>query len=232
MTMIKHISSFLLLIAFLVGCSHDNSEDISSSSSRIALNDVNGNTITCFTEDSFGYMWMGTNRGVVRYDGEKYYRYLHNSSAENTFTSNIITELFTDSRGTIWVGTVDGVARQTQQDVFVPVGFDHSDNHSQSIFEFMEAHDGKVYMSTADFLEVYDYEHDMFVSVMAFENGKALRNFCFDKSGRLYYLSEGIIRVKDNPSENGAGKKIDIAGDSITQMQMLDNGIICTMNAT
>lgn len=232
MTIIKHISSFLLLIAFLVGCSHDNSEDISSSSSRIAMNDVNGNTITCFTEDSFGYMWMGTNRGVVRYDGEKYYRYLHNSSDENTFTSNIITELFTDSRGTIWVGTVDGVARQTQQDVFVPVGFDHSDNRSQSIFEFMEAPDGKVYMSTADFLEVYDYEHDIFVSVMAFENGKALRNFCFDKSGRLYYLSEGIIRVKDNPSENGAGKKIDIAGDSITQMRMLDNGIICTMNAT
>ena len=52
-----------------------------------------------------GYIWIGSYSGLIRYDGNSFYRY-----DASTGVSSVVT-IFADSRGRIWVGTNDsGVA--------------------------------------------------------------------------------------------------------------------------
>jgi len=226
----NRILSFLFISILFLGCSKDVQINQSSATTRIVTNSVKNNNISCFAEDSFGYVWMGTRRGVVRYDRDKFLRYLHNSNSDNSLPSDIITTLFSDSKGTLWVGTVDGVARQTQLDEFCPVEFNHDDNRSQSIFGFQESPDGTLYMSTADFLQVYNSEEDRFEAVIGFDNGKALRSFYFDENGTLWYLSDGVVRYKQDPKDTGEGKILEIAGKNVSNMIMLENDVLCLMD--
>jgi diguanylate cyclase (GGDEF)-like protein len=56
-----------------------------------------------------GYIWMGTQMGIVRFDGRKFTHYEKKNS--DAITNNTITAVFEDSRGTIWFGTYGGIVR-------------------------------------------------------------------------------------------------------------------------
>ncbi len=55
------------------------------------------------TED--GYLWFGTQEGLVRFDGEDMRVYDKRSVAE--FESNNIRVMHVDEQGTLWIGTLD-----------------------------------------------------------------------------------------------------------------------------
>jgi signal transduction histidine kinase/ligand-binding sensor domain-containing protein len=59
--------------------------------------------ISCFFQDSRGYMWFGTWGGISRYDGRDFWSYRN-----STFRVLSICE---DSKNTLWVGTTTGLAR-------------------------------------------------------------------------------------------------------------------------
>lgn len=56
-----------------------------------------------------GYLWIGTERGLTRFDGVRFVSY----RASNTpaFANNLIHCLFEDGDGQIWIGTERGVLR-------------------------------------------------------------------------------------------------------------------------
>lgn len=56
-----------------------------------------------------GYLWIGTERGLTRFDGVRFVSY----RASNTpaFANNLIHCLFEDHEGRIWIGTERGVLR-------------------------------------------------------------------------------------------------------------------------
>lgn len=54
-------------------------------------------------QDKQGYMWMGTEAGICRYDGNEFVNY----SYESGLLSNYIKDIEIDSRGRLWVGLFD-----------------------------------------------------------------------------------------------------------------------------
>lgn len=74
----------------------------------------NSNT-TCIVQDSTGYIWIGTEDGLNRYDGYKYhvYRKLHYDST--SLPDNSIKSLYVDRMGQLWVGTVNGVCKYKRE---------------------------------------------------------------------------------------------------------------------
>ena len=60
------------------------------------------NNIQCLIQDKLGYMWMGTQAGIVRYDG--YQAKVYNFGKENALDAITLT-LFEDQSGRIWAGT-------------------------------------------------------------------------------------------------------------------------------
>ncbi len=64
------------------------------------------NTIYDIAQDKDGYIWIGTDEGVVRFDGIKFDRF--NKINTKNIKNNSITALFVAHDGTLWMGTFGG----------------------------------------------------------------------------------------------------------------------------
>lgn len=56
-------------------------------------------------QDEYGFMWIGTNDGLNRYDGHNFKVFTHDPYDEYSISGNVCTALFIDSRKRLWVGT-------------------------------------------------------------------------------------------------------------------------------
>ncbi len=63
--------------------------------------------VRCLLEDRTGYIWVGTDNGLFRYDGSSFREFNH----EDGLTSTEIEGLAESPGGDLWVATQEGVAR-------------------------------------------------------------------------------------------------------------------------
>jgi signal transduction histidine kinase/ligand-binding sensor domain-containing protein/DNA-binding NarL/FixJ family response regulator len=61
--------------------------------------------VSCFLQDSFGFIWIGTYDGLNRYDGFNVLNFSHKTNDIESLSSNRILSLFEDSKKRIWIGT-------------------------------------------------------------------------------------------------------------------------------
>jgi ligand-binding sensor domain-containing protein/serine phosphatase RsbU (regulator of sigma subunit) len=66
------------------------------------------NTITCFLQDSQGYLWIGTQDGLNRYNAYTFEIYKHDTKNSYSLANNYINVLAEDQNKTVWVGTAGG----------------------------------------------------------------------------------------------------------------------------
>ena len=72
---------------------------------------LSSNQITQICQDAEGYIWIGTEYGLNKYDGYRFTSYLHDKANEASIQSNNVVSLFVDSKGSLWVGTGMGLSR-------------------------------------------------------------------------------------------------------------------------
>ena len=63
---------------------------------------------SCIVQDKQGFIWIGTDEGLNRFDGQSFKIYKSNPKSNTSLKSNIITCLFCDSKGQLWIGTYGG----------------------------------------------------------------------------------------------------------------------------
>lgn len=68
---------------------------------------LSNNTIHCLLEDRFGYLWIGTQYGLNKYDGYDFEEIRSDDDLERGFqlAGAKVTALYEDSKGNLWVGT-------------------------------------------------------------------------------------------------------------------------------
>ncbi|WP_336518310.1 sensor histidine kinase [Pollutibacter soli] len=71
-------------------------------------NGLSNNKVNCILQDRRGFMWIGTDDGLNRYDGFRFEVYRHDAAVPSTISGNIITDLLEDKDGVIWIATADG----------------------------------------------------------------------------------------------------------------------------
>ncbi|MBA3397294.1 MAG: SpoIIE family protein phosphatase [Deltaproteobacteria bacterium] len=64
-------------------------------------------TVRAFVQDAAGFMWFGTQDGLVRYDGNRMQVYRPNPLDTATVSSGYVTALESDPSGKIWVGSAE-----------------------------------------------------------------------------------------------------------------------------
>ena len=64
------------------------------------------NRVRALLQDSQGFIWIGTDQGLVRYDGYDFVPFSLGNSESPIFN---VGELFEDKSGNIWVGSVEGL---------------------------------------------------------------------------------------------------------------------------
>lgn len=66
------------------------------------------NSVNCLYQDKKGFIWIGTNKGLVRYDAYNFKIYRHKKGDINSLSDDIITSILEDSAGNFWIGTQNG----------------------------------------------------------------------------------------------------------------------------
>ena len=70
---------------------------------------LSSSNTTSITQDSLGYIWIGTQDGLNRFDGLEIKVFRHDKDDSTSLLHNFIRCLFTDSKGRVWIGTDDGL---------------------------------------------------------------------------------------------------------------------------
>ncbi len=66
------------------------------------------NNVNCITQDKRGFIWIGTNDGLNRFDGKNFTIFRHHPNDNSTISGNIITDLLEDENEILWIATADG----------------------------------------------------------------------------------------------------------------------------
>ncbi|MEM6297288.1 MAG: two-component regulator propeller domain-containing protein, partial [Bacteroidota bacterium] len=82
------------------------------------------NIVNTITQDSTGFIWIGTQDGLSRFDGERFVNYRKGIGKGKELPDNRITTLLTTKKGEIYVGTEKGLAvLPSQSDTLREVNF-------------------------------------------------------------------------------------------------------------
>ena len=72
-------------------------------------NGISQNSGYAIEQTPEGFIWIGTQNGLDRYDSHSFVNYKHNGN-NNSLCNNFITALCTDYAGNLWVGTQKGIS--------------------------------------------------------------------------------------------------------------------------
>lgn len=122
------------------------------------------NTVYCTLQDSQGFIWIGTEDGLNRYDGYNFSIYKHTKAA-GTLSNSQVTCLFEDSDQNLWVGTTDGInIYDRRRDQFRRL-YTQSKKSSESndfITTILQDKAKNIWVSTYDGLKLYNSANNSF----------------------------------------------------------------------
>ena len=126
--------------------------------SRLTINEgLSQNTIYSIFQDKTGFVWIGTEDGLNRFDGYEFKVYRHLPYDKNSIRSNQINNIYESQNGDLWIATSTGLDffdRKTENfkhiDLKQPVGI------SPFITYVSGDRYGKIWLGTHNGLKKYD----------------------------------------------------------------------------
>ena len=100
----KNLNKFILLcLLFIFSTKIQGLNQTIEFENEILFRGQNSLTVFSISQDSSRYIWIGTNKGLFRYDGITYKRYIHRDNDPNSIFSNIIFRTNVDPQGVLWI---------------------------------------------------------------------------------------------------------------------------------
>lgn len=140
---IRHYLTALFAIALSLMVWADSGELFTSGKLSSSL-------INCIVQDKYGYIWVGTEYGLSKFDGYRFTNYLHNEEDTTSITDNIISDLLVDKKGNLWIGCAKGLMRYNYEtNNFSRLQF--PDGKKPRIYSMIESHRGDILLGTAGY---------------------------------------------------------------------------------
>jgi signal transduction histidine kinase/ligand-binding sensor domain-containing protein len=143
---------------------------------------LSNNFVTTIIQDQKGFIWIGTQEGLNKYDGYSFKIYKSNPEKKYHLSNNHITFLAENtSKNTIWIGTVTGLSKlHTQQDTVENIPF------------FDKKHINYIYLDTENTIWVATDDG-------VFRQNTATQKWDnyspnLDKSHQFFFIGEQIIK--------------------------------------
>ena len=130
-------------------------------------------TVETIYQDSKGYIWIGTNDGLDRYNGYDFKHYKYDKYNQNSIANNYIVDIIEDKDGYIWVSTIGGLSRinaDTDEIKNYYSGKDNGNLSDSNLWQILYTSDNKLIVSTVNGLNVYDEKGDKFVRILEKED--------------------------------------------------------------
>ncbi|RZM22590.1 MAG: hypothetical protein EOO88_28935, partial [Pedobacter sp.] len=196
-------------------------------------NGLVNNAVKAMLQDKQGYLWIGTQTGLQRYDGKRFKTYLADVRNTDALQSDWVSALFEDSRQRLWIGTsVSGAAilnRNTGKFHNFNGALQPGSKKINGIWQFLEDKQGGIWVAAYNGFYKFDEATQQLRSVdsLLHMNSKAMpSSIAMDAAGDLWFCSTGgvkklelksgkLIDRDNNPNELSIFK-IDKAASTIT----------------
>jgi ligand-binding sensor domain-containing protein/serine phosphatase RsbU (regulator of sigma subunit) len=117
---------------------------------------LSNNIVISILQDSKGYLWIGTNDGLNKYDGYNFISYRNDPLDSTSISSNNIITLFEDRTGNLWIGTQDGLnLYDDESDSFENIVYNReptgtqADQFLNAAISVVDDEEGNIWFSTA-----------------------------------------------------------------------------------
>ncbi|WP_071120232.1 ligand-binding sensor domain-containing protein [Romboutsia timonensis] len=227
----KKINIILILVCIFsclkISTSYANIRE-SFNFKNITIEDgLSQSTVETIYQDSKGYIWIGTNDGLDRYNGYEFKHYKHDKYDKNSIANNYIVDIIEDKNGYIWVSTIGGLSRinPDKDEIKNYYSKEDSGNLSNSnLWQILCTKDNRLIASTIDGLNVYDKNKDKFTRIL-YKEGELPSQYIYsleeDINGHIWVctLDNGLFKINldDNSVENykNNNSKISIPSNNV-----------------
>ncbi|QOL24448.1 EAL domain-containing protein [Thalassotalea sp. LPB0316] len=194
-------------------------------------------TIIDIVEDQQGFIWLATEEGLNRFDGENFHVYKKDKNNPNSIADNLIRTILVDKTNTLWVGTGNGLSRYNRK-------FDNFDNYyhikdepssliDSEVWDIYQDNNGEIWVSTLEGIHKYDKENNDFrkIRIRGFEHKlKEVINIYQDHKGNYWFGTYGngifisneslsfTFSLNDNSNKYG----IHLNADSLFDIKYFD----------
>lgn len=129
------------------------------------------------TED--GFIWIGSYSGLIRYDGNEFYRY-----SSSTGIASVMS-LYVDSRQRLWIGTNDSGIALLEDESFT--FYDKDDGlHSASVRSISEDGEGNIIVATTKGISYIDADGKLYHIDDPRTNNEYICELCRAANGTIY----------------------------------------------
>ena len=219
----KKINIILILVCIFsclkISTSYANIRE-SFNFKNITIEDgLSQSTVETIYQDSKGYIWIGTNDGLDRYNGYEFKHYKHDKYDKNSIANNYIVDIIEDKNGYIWVSTIGGLSRinPDKDEIKNYYSKEDSGNLSNSnLWQILCTKDNRLIASTIDGLNVYDKNKDKFTRIL-YKEGELPSQYIYsleeDINGHIWVGTDNVL-VELDKDLNIVKSYQDAIGDS------------------
>lgn len=178
--------------------------------------------VTSIVQDHTGYLWVGTQNGIYRYDGNQFKRF----GREAGLPERTIASLYVSNDGTLWAGTAEGIYFRKQDGGFAQVKM-LGPLTQRAGTVFAEAGSNRLVAATqTGAVELHRVGINVWVASSLKLEGKAIRGMLFDRHGVLWYgCDHDLCRMTQDKSER-VGASLHIPSEEWVSMLLARNGHI------
>ena len=231
-----------LLVLFLFPMS-GLAQNLSMKATRLSLEEgLSQSNVRCLLQDKNGFLWIGTQDGLNRYDGYNFKVFKNNPNDSNSLSTNMITCLLEDKKGSLWVGTLDGLNKYDQRSGKFTHYFAKKGNlfslQGESVLSLAEDETGKIWVGThLGGLSKFDPKENKFTTYLhnSYDINSISSNnimaLLVDSKGKLWIGTFGgglncfdvktgkFLRFKNNPDD-----EYSLSNDFVNALQEDEKG--------
>ena len=223
MTVLACVACMMMVLS----CRHHDSPDASRDKDElhdlVVAHELSNGRVQCVAEDNNGQMWIGTFRGLNRYDGHEYHQYFCTFDSLG-LPDNNVQSLLCDKKGRLWVATVNGVCRYTRQDTFERIPMQTGNRNARKLL--MDSK-GRVFVYNGQELMIYDEVHNIFLTKVTRQMTRQSWGDCFiDGSDVIMMIGSANVQLYSSDDFKLLRDIHDIEDSHAFYFELLSNDLL------
>ncbi len=198
----------LIFLIFTTSFSQENKIRLNHYTIRQGLSQ---SCVTCMAQDSLGFIWIGTQDGLNRFDGYNFSVYRPVQGDSSSISDNSILCLYVDKSGTLWIGTENGGLDRFDNKTGTFRIYQQDPRNSESIssdcvLSISEDAAGNLWIGTYNGLDYFNVKKSEFIQFHHNKNTQSLSSDIVystytDLKGNLWIGTQKGLNVYDNETK-------------------------------
>ncbi len=167
-------------------------------------NGLVSNRVMTILHDQEGFVWIGTQVGLQRYDGKRFTTYVADVHNPDALQSDWILPIFEDSKKRLWIGTDQGgpyiLNRSNGKFYNFNLHLNAGTNKINGVWQFLEDRQGHIWLSAFDgYYKLNDttLQFQPVNALLHMENNILPSSISMDQAGNLWFATTGGIKELD-----------------------------------